>query len=115
MKYIITENQMERAVIKYLNSMYSDLEEFRTKEYNDLIFFMKNGGVVFEYNPEHEKIGVSGYLWEFLDSFFGVESHTKQWILYDWFKEHYDLTLRKISPLHYANFEDVEKMYSLIK
>jgi hypothetical protein len=115
MKYIITENQMERAVIKYLNSVYSDLKEFRTKEYSDLFFFMKNGEVIFEYNPNYKSIGVSEYLWEFLDSFFELESNTKQWILYDWLKEHYDLPIKRVSPLHHSNFKEVEEMYSLTR
>jgi hypothetical protein len=115
MKYIITESQMEKTVVQYLNSMYSDLEQFRTKEYNDLFFFMKNGEVIFEYNPNYKFIGVSEYLWEFLNSFFGLESQTKQWIIYDWLSEHYDLPIRKISPLHHSNFKEVEEMYSLTK
>jgi hypothetical protein len=115
MKYIITESQMEKTVIKYLNSVYSDLKEFRTKEYSDLFFFMKNGEVIFEYNPNYKSIGVSEYLWEFLDSFFELESNTKQWILYDWLKEHYDLPIKRVSPLHHSNFKEVEEMYSLTR
>ena len=39
MKYIITESKLEKAVIKYLNKEYGDLEEYTTDKRPDNVFF----------------------------------------------------------------------------
>jgi hypothetical protein len=92
MKYIITESQMDRAVLKYLNSEYGDLEPYETDKHPNHIFFMKDGEVIFDYNKKNGVVIFSyDKIWSFLQSFFGLEYEEIQDLTKEWVEEHYKL------------------------
>ena len=92
MKVIITESQKDRAIIKWLNSEYGDLTPYETEEYPNHIFFMKDGGVVFEYDKINKSAHISNdEIWSFLESFFGLEYDEIQDLTKEWVEEHYKL------------------------
>ena len=92
MKYIITESQLDRAALKYLNSEYGDLEPYETDEYPNHIFFMKDGEVIFDYNKKNGWVYISNEkIWSLLESFFGLEYEEIQDLLKQWVEEHYKL------------------------
>jgi len=92
MKVIITESQKDRAIIKWLNSEYGDLEQIETEDWPDYIFFMKDGKVIFDYNKENGDVGISkDKIWLFLQNFFGMEYREIQDLTKEWIKEHYKL------------------------
>jgi hypothetical protein len=92
MKYIITESQMDRAVLKYLNSEYGDLEPYETDKHPNHIFFMKDGEVIFNYNKKNGVVIFSyDKIWSFLKSFFGLEYEEIQDLTKEWVEEHYKL------------------------
>ena len=92
MKYIITENQKDRAIIKWLNSEFGDLTPFKTKKYPDYIFFMKDGEVIFDYHKKSRYVGFSfEKIWSFLKNFFGLEYEEIQDLTKEWVEEHYKL------------------------
>jgi hypothetical protein len=87
----MTDN-LKNKIIQYLNSEFSNLEQFKTEEYPDYIFFMKDGKVVFEYNKNNGDVGVSyDKIWSFLESFFGLEYKEIQDLTKEWVEEHYKL------------------------
>ena len=47
---------MDRAVLKFLNSEYGDLEPYKTKKYPKHTFFMKDGEIIFDYNGDGQMI-----------------------------------------------------------
>ena len=92
MKVIITESQKDRAIIKWLNSEYGDLTPYETEEYPNHIFFMKDGGVVFEYDKINKSAHISNdEIWSFLESFFGLKYWEIQDLTKKWVEEHYKL------------------------
>ena len=92
MKYIITESQLDRAVLKYLNSEYGDLEPYETDRWPEYIFFMKDGELIFDYNKESGVVYISyDKIWSFLKSFFGLEYEEIQDLTKEWVEEHYKL------------------------
>ena len=92
MKVIITESQKNIAIIKYLNSEFSDLTPYETEKYPDYIFFMKDGEVVFDYNKENGVVYISyDKIWSFLKNFFGLEYEEIQGLTKKWVEEHYKL------------------------
>ena len=92
MRYIITEGQLDRAVIKWLNQEYGDLEPFEIEKHPDYIYFMKDGEVVFDYNKKNGYVGVSyDKIWSFLENFFGLEYEEIQDLTKEWVEEHYKL------------------------
>ena len=92
MKYIITESQKDRAVIKWLNLEFGDLTPYETKKHPDYIFFMKDGEVVFDYNKKNRVVYISyDKIWSFLEDFFGLEYVEIQDLTKEWVEEHYKL------------------------
>jgi hypothetical protein len=92
MKVIITESQKDRAIIKWLNSEYGDLERYGKKKYPDYIFFMKDGEVVFDYNEVNGIVFISyDKIWSFLENFFGLEYKEIQDLTKEWVEEHYKI------------------------
>ena len=60
MKYIITENQNEKLIIKYLNNEYGDLEKYTTDEYPYSVFYVKDNKVYMEH-PFHKHFLLVNY------------------------------------------------------
>ena len=94
MKYIITENQLNRAALRFLNTEYGDLVPYETDKFPDYIFFMKNDKVIFEYTKENGKVYISyEHIWSFLSSFFGLKYKEIQDLTKEWVEEHYKLSV----------------------
>ena len=92
MKYIITESQINRAVIRWLNSEYGDLTPFETEKYPDYIFFMKDDKFFFDYNKKDGYVSISyDNIWSCLENFFGLEYEEIQDLTKEWVEEHYKL------------------------
>ena len=110
---------MERALLKYFDSEFKDLTPYTNKEWKDLIFFMKDGTVVFEYHTNKSmlsgRVGVNPLVWSFLQTFFGLESPLIAHTLGDWLEDNYNMKVTGVSRYNTTNYDDVEKMYSLNK
>ena len=114
MKYIITENQMDRAVLKYLNTKYGDLESYKPKKYPNHIFFMKDGKVIFSYNKENGLVFISDdHIWSLLDSFFGLEIKGIKYITKTWVEEHYKLNVSTTLIRIDKQWIEIEEDYKL--
>jgi hypothetical protein len=114
MKYIITESQMDRAIIKWLNSEYGDLTPFETEKHPDYIFFMKDGKVIFDYNTKNGNVYISyDKIWSFLESFFGLEYKEIQSLTKEWVEEHYKLRVTTTRITKTKSAFSVEEHYKL--
>lgn len=83
---------LKKIVIKYLNSEFSNLEQYETKKYPDYIFFKKDNKVIFDYNKENGYVYISyDEIWSFLESFFGLEYKEIQDLTKEWVEEHFKL------------------------
>ena len=92
MKYIITENKLEQVVIKYLNKMYGDLEEYRTNEYPDKVFYIKGKKVYMEQDLKNEMLLVDyGTIWSDLENMFLLEYDEIKHIISKWLEEVYNI------------------------
>ena len=92
MKYIITENKMEQVVIKYLNKYYGDLEEYRTNDIPDTVFYIKNKKVYMLQDLESRRLYVDyDTLWSDLKDTFSLEFDDIQSIIKKWAKVTYNL------------------------
>jgi hypothetical protein len=114
MKYIITESQKNRGIIKYLNSEYGDLEPYKTKKYSNHIFFIKDGEVIFDYNKENGYVCISyDKIWLFLESFFGLKNEEIRELTKTWVEEHYKLRVVTTFIPKFNKFKKVEEDYKL--
>ena len=77
---------------KWLTGNYGDLERYGMDEYQDYIFFMKDGEVIFNYNRKNGSCYISyEEIWSFLESVFQLEYGEIQDITREWVEEHYKL------------------------
>ena len=97
MKYIITESKLEQVAIKYLNKMYGNLEEYRTDEYPDKVFYMKGNKVYMELYVSLEEYGYNFLyveyetIWGDLQHSFSLKTDEIRQIITKWMEETYHL------------------------
>ena len=92
MKYIITEGQNDKIIIRYLNSEYGDLEEYRTDKYPKSVFYVKDKKVYMEMGLGDYLLWVDHYsIWEDLINIFSLDDEEIERIITKWFDETYKL------------------------
>ena len=97
MKYIITESKLEKVAIKYLNKLYGDLEEYRTDEHPDSVFFVKGKKVYMEQDLKNNYLYLDyDTIWSDLKNTFLFEYKDIQSIIKDWVEVTYNL--RGVTP-----------------
>ena len=97
MKYIITENQNEKLIIKYLNNEYGDLKEYRTDEYPDSVFYVKDNKVYMEQALDMDWLHVDYFtIWKDLRTLFSLEDEDISRIITKWVEDTYGLSGVKI-------------------
>jgi hypothetical protein len=100
-------NKLKHKIINYLNKEYSGLIRYETDRWEDLIFYMKDDKFIFEYNKKNGYVFISyGFIWSFLESYFGLEYKEIQDITKKWVEEqfksevtttYFDKTKKKLS------------------
>jgi len=106
MKFLITENKLERLIDNFLSEEYGGLIQFVDKNRLDLIFFIKDTGekpikenIEFFYNKDSQSAFIP---WEMVNSirmFTGDDLESKQYVM-KWLKKTYGINPIKI----YYNF-----------
>ena len=92
MKYIITENKLEKAIIHFLNKGYGDLTEYRTNEYPKSIFYMKDNKVYMEQDKKNGYLWIdSDTIWQDLKMWFSMEYPDIQSVITKWVEEAYNI------------------------
>jgi|LakMenEpi03Aug12_release.lakeMendotaPanAssembly.Ray.scaffolds.fasta_scaffold1484383_2 hypothetical protein len=99
MKFIITENKIQKVAFKFMNSLFSpdQLEIVMSEKYPNLIFYKKNGVVVME----QDKISKNFYfdydeIWSIFESLFGMKFEQIQDVIRYWLEE--TLKLKGYTP-----------------
>ena len=92
MKYIITENKLERTILHFLNKGYGDLIEYRTDKYPDSIFYIRGKKVYMEQNLEYGMLWVDyDTIWADLENWFSLEYDGIQSVIAKWVEETYNI------------------------
>jgi len=90
---------LENVVIKYLNKMYGDLEEYRTDERPNSIFFVRGKKVYMEHYLEPKYLLVDyDTIWKDLENTFSLEYNDVQSIITKWVEETYNI--RDVTPIN---------------
>jgi hypothetical protein len=90
MKFIITENKIQKVAFKFMNSLFSpdQLEIVTSEKYPDSIFFMKNGVVVMEQDKRNQDFYFDYYeIWSFFELLFGMGFKQIQDVMRYWLEE----------------------------
>ena len=107
---IITESRLDNITKEWLNDNFGDLVPLETERHPNIIFYMKNGEVVFEYDKKNGYVDIANKeIWLFLQSMFGMEHKQIENLIEEWAGEHYKLRVRTkpiISPTDFWVDED---------
>ena len=90
MKFIITENKLEKVVLAWMNKNFSpdQLETVEHPDYPDSILFKKNGVVVMLQDMKFKRFWFDyDNIWSFFESFFGMKYQQIQQVLTKWLEE----------------------------
>jgi len=101
MKFIITENKIQKVAFKFMNSLFSpdQLEIVTSEKYPDSIFFMKNGVVVMEQDKRNQDFYFDYYeIWSFFELLFGMGFKQIQDVMRYWLEE--TLKLEGYTPVY---------------
>jgi hypothetical protein len=99
MKIIITESRLERLAINWLNDNFGDLKPYETERYTNVIFFMKDGKIIFTYNKKDRSVTVSyNEIWSFFESYFSMKYGQIQVLTKLWVMSSYNLEVSIIYP-----------------
>ena len=100
MKYIITENQNEKLIIKYLNNEYGDLEEYTREKNPNSVYLVKDKKVYMEYELKSGDLWVDyRTIWIDLKNIFGLKDSEIEHIIKKWLKETYKLWVGRPLPI----------------
>jgi hypothetical protein len=90
-------NKIEHIAIKYLNKLYGNLEEYKTNDIPDRVFYIKNKKVFMKQDLESRALYVDYYtIWSDLENTFLLEYDEIQSIITKWVEETYNL--RGVTP-----------------
>jgi hypothetical protein len=94
MKYIITENKLNKVALSWMNQNFSSdqLEIVKSEEYPNSVFFRKNGKVVMEQDKK-SKYFYFDYeeIWLFFELFFDLGYGQIQEVLRYWLEKTFKL------------------------
>jgi len=99
MKIIITESKLGKLGINWLNDNFGDLELYETERYENVIFFMKDGKIIFTYNKKDESVTISyNEIWNFFESYFSMKYEQIQDLTKLWVMSRYNLEVSVVYP-----------------
>jgi len=99
-------NKLEHIIIKYLNKLYGDLEEYRLAKYPNIVFFIKGNKVFMEQELENGRLWVDyNTIWSDLENMFSLENDEIKSIINKWVEVTYNL--RGVTPMFSVNNKSV--------
>jgi len=105
-------DKLKHKIINYLNKEYSGLIRYETDRWEDLIFYMKDGKFIFEYNKKNGYVFISyGIIWSFLETYFGLEYEEIQDITKEWVEEQFKSEVTTTEVLNRINSRKVEEQF----
>ena len=101
MKYIITENQLDKFISKYIGKYFGGLKEIDEPKNNLKFFVVPGGQIVFYYSTESgnlyiETPGLKKHIVNHLENVFDLGWFRTKKILEDWFLDNYGIEVHKI-------------------
>ena len=103
MKYIITENKLDRVALTWLNNNFGDLTP--VVKVDKTYYVNENRLPLFYYyqDSKNEYVYINYYeIWSFLESMFDMNDQQIQRVIRDWLEETYNL--KGLTPIEQEYF-----------
>lgn len=110
MKYIITENQLDRFISKWLSKEYTDLEIYDHDNQPWSLYVNKDSEIIFLYHSKDNELYVSKDVMKFLINVFTIDDKQIKSIFKDWFEEHNNLKTYKVITWDFSDSSDWKKV-----
>jgi hypothetical protein len=99
MNYLITESQVGKLSLTYLNNTYG-LEEVRIENHPNIIFFVREGNIYMEYDTENSEIYISNRLKNTLnrtlENIFGLGLLDRHKVINNWIEQYVNLNGNRV-------------------
>jgi len=100
-KYIITENQLDKFISKYIGGFFGGLKEIDSPRINAKHFVNQNNEVIFYYGTDSGNLyikmpGLKEHIVNHLENVFDLGWVRTKKILEDWFLDNYGIKVHKI-------------------
>ena len=103
MKIIITENQIKKLGFNYLNYLFDDIYEVKSKKYpNYTRSWKKNGEIILEFTVESGYLWVLESIWGDISNMFSLDYDETKKLIKDWAEQH--LELEGVTPMSIFGF-----------
>jgi len=101
MKYVITENQLDRFISKYIGGFFGGLKEIDSPRINVKHFVNENNKVIFYYATDSGNLyieipGLKKHIVNHLENVFDLGWIRAVRIMEDWFLDNYGIEVHKI-------------------
>jgi hypothetical protein len=96
MKIIITENQLRKLQFKFLNYLFDDIYEVKSKKYPVYRFWKKGDKVVLELEKSGN-LWVLHTIWNNISYMFSLDYDETKQLIKEWVEQH--LELEEITPI----------------
>ena len=101
MKYIITENQLDKFISKYIGGFFGGLKEVDESQKHNLKFFVdKNDRIIFYYATDSGNLymeeELKNHIMNHLENVFGLGWVMAKTIFDRWFLDNYGINVHKI-------------------
>ena len=110
MKIIISENKLDRVIIKWLSNQYGDLDIYDHDTQPWCLYVDKNGEVKFLYQTKENELYVSKDIIKFLYNIFFIDEKQIQSICGNWFEEHTGLVTNRTLSWDFSDASDWKKV-----
>jgi hypothetical protein len=110
MRFIITENKLNKTINNWLSKQYEDLEIYDHNNQHLVLYVDKNGEIIFIYQSKENDVYVSKDVMKFLINIFSIDDKQVKSIFKDWFEEHNNLKTYKAIPWDFSDASDWKKV-----
>ena len=89
MKYIITEQQHNKIIDKFISFQFEPHDVEKSPKYPNLLFWTKNGERIVARNTENKSVWIDPIIWETITSMFDMDGDESSQAIVKWLDDHY--------------------------
>lgn len=104
-------NKTEQVILHFLNKGYGDLTEYRTDEYPNHIFHIRDKKVYMEQTLENGRLCVNYYeIWKDLVEWFSLKYEDIKSIISKWVDQTYNIRGVVVYFVYFQHYQDWDKL-----
>jgi hypothetical protein len=89
MKYIITEQQHNKIIDKFITFQFEPHEVEEPEKYPGTFFWTKNGELILAGDTKKNNLWISPLTWETINTMFDMEGDDAKHAIIQWLENHY--------------------------